>query len=315
MKRLLAALMLLAGWNLVADDNAVVNAKPDGVMHFDFQLPDAVEMPNGEIYHHPKIVDVQPNGITIMHDDGAAFWPFSQLPDAIRNKFHYNPAAAQKYTDEMLLRREKIDEAKAKQQIADADQKVYWDLVSQRYTCSYLKMQLDAAQRQVNADAQNLKQIGTNLAQDRQVLSAAADQPPEPENTTDGFWNITNAGNNDNDDRDHVIGEFDEDWQNNKTNYEMWTTAKSAMEENLTTYRQEYQEGLARLHQLEAQWADIQQRRHLDEAKLNKQIHESVQQEVQNSMIELQKLRDMRKQNLITQDEYINEKAKILKRF
>jgi len=314
MKRIVAAAILFAGCSMFADDNTATGtaAKP---ARFDFQLPESIEMPNGEIYNHPKVVDVKPNGITIMHDNGAAFWYFSQLPDAVRDKFHYNPVEAQKYTDEMLLRRQKLDEMKLKQQFADADHKVYVDLVSQRYTCQYLKMRIDATVRQLNSDKRKIQDLKSDINQDRKVLATDADQQPAPTTTNNGYWITSSSSNDDESDRGHVIGEFDEDWKNSKTDYDMWTTAKDALTNNLVTYQQEYKEAVDKRNQLEAQWAEIQKKRQIDSGKLDQDIHRSVKQEIQGDLQKLNALRSMRDQKLITQDEYIKAKADVLKRF
>lgn len=312
MKNLMVAFMCFIGGIGMMEAEAEEEAAKKNPARFDFQLPESIEMPGGEIYYHPKVVEVRPNGISIMHDNGVAFWPFSQLPDNIRNKFHYNAAAAQKYTDEMLLRREHIDELKAKQKIIDAHHQVYRDMVSQRYQCTYLRMKIDALNRRIGQDKQNIQQLGNNINQDRKTIATEAAVSGN-NNSNNGFWN--NSSGTDNSVKMDVIGEFDQDWKNSKTDYEMWTFAKNSAQDNMATYQQEYKEAQDKLKSLEQQWAKIQAEEKHDQGQLDKAIHESVQKTVQDSMLELEKLRQMRNQQLITTDEYIRKKAEILKRF
>ncbi len=289
---------------------AAISAETTLPEHFDYQLPDQIEMPGGEIYHHPKIVSVRPNGITIMHDNGVAFWPFSQLPDDICKKFHYNPIAAQKYTDELLLRRRQLDEMKMKNEIADANKKVYIELVSTRYQCTELQMKIDAIKRQILWDKQKEQHIAKDDAQDRQVI--AEGESSASQDTVD-FWG--NRSTNDDATRMHVLGEFEQDWNQGKIDYGMWNFAEHAQDENLAEYEQDYKEAQAKLKELEKQWATIQANQKQNSAKLDQEIHDKVKENIDTDLKKLQELRTMRDKQLITQQEYINKKAEILKNF
>lgn len=314
MEKFLMAFFCMAGLSLAADVEDQSNkSKQSQPAHFDYQLPESIEMPGGEIYYHPKVVEVRPDGITIMHDCGVAFWPFSQLPPAICNMFHYNAAAAQKYTDEMLLRRQKIDELNIKRKIEAEHQQVYHELVSQRYYCTYLRMKIDALKRRIAADKQKEQRLDNNINQDRQVIAKEASGAGNNNNGGLGIWN--NSGNDGNSTRMAVIGEFDTDWKNDKTDYEMWNFAAGAATNNLAVYQQEYQEAMDKNKSLAQAWANIQKTDKHDQGKLDRQIHETVNKEINDSMLELEKLREMRNQQLITTDEYIRKKAEILKRF
>jgi len=310
--------LLCSGGLFMIEANADDNPKPDASAtlpaRFDYQLPDSIVMPGGEVYNHPKIVEVRPNGISIMHDCGVAFWPFSQLPDDIRKKFHYDPVAARKYTDELLLRRKRIDEMKIKKQMEDADQQVYIELVSEQYHCTSLRMKIDAVKRRIKWDKEDENSLSKEVQSDRQIIAKEAAVPSG--GNSGGVWGEwSGSSSTDESNRMHVIGEFDRDWKDGKLDYEMWRSAEHAQEEDLPVYQQEYQESLARIKTLQASWNAIQQRRKMDQGKLNKQIHDTVNKTVNDSMAELEKLRTFRNQQLITEDEYIRKKAEILQRF
>ncbi len=309
MKKTATFLLLSAGLGFAtfADEPGATATTP---ARMDFQLPESIEMPSGEIYNHPKVVEVRPDGIGIMHDNGVAFWRFSQLPEAIQKKFRYDPVAAQKYTDELLLRRRHLDEIKMKKQIADADKAVYYDLVRMRYHCTELRMKIDATQRQIKWDKEKTARLNKDIDQDRQVIAdgekaSAAPQPADE-------WGNTSPS--DAPARMHIIGKFEDDWKQGKTDYDMWTSAAHGQEENLSEYIQEYQEAQAQVKTLEKKWADIQARQKNDSAQIDKEIHDTVKKNMDDSLQKMRQLREMRDNKLITQEEYINKKAELLKR-
>ena len=47
----------------------------------------------GEVYHNAVVTKVQPDGIRIVHDDGAGFLNFQVLTDPDRKDFGFNPTA------------------------------------------------------------------------------------------------------------------------------------------------------------------------------------------------------------------------------
>lgn len=55
---------------------------------------------NGTVYKNVTVTKVDPDGLRIIHSDGGGKVLFTQLPEAIQQKYHYDAAAAQKYTEE-----------------------------------------------------------------------------------------------------------------------------------------------------------------------------------------------------------------------
>ncbi|MDD3119466.1 MAG: hypothetical protein PHQ27_09820 [Victivallales bacterium] len=315
MKRIVGTLLLAAGLGLTA---IAADTASDAPVHFDFQLPETIEMPGGEIYHHPKVVEVRPDGVSIMHDNGVAFWPYSQLPEAVRKKFHYNPVAAQKYTDELLLRRQQLDVLKREKEIFNADEQVYINLESARYQCTALRMKIDAVKRQIQWDKQKTSQINTDVEQDRSTIGddlKDSDSSSRSDSISNmfGYWN--NNSSDDNAVRTHILGDYKQDWRQGKINYDMWTFAEHGQENNLAEYIQQYHQEQAKVKQLEKEWAEIKKTSKLDQAKLYKKINAQVNATIKDSLQKLQELRKMRDDQLITQKEYIDKKAQILKRF
>ena len=318
MKKIAGTLLIAAGIGLaaLADDDATTTTAATPA-RFDFQLPDSIEMPGGEIYYHPKVVEVRPDGISIMHDSGVAFWPYNQLPEAVRNKFHYDPVAAQKYTDEMLLRRRQLDEMKIKKQLFDADEQVYLDLVTTRYQCTELRMKIDTVKRQIQWDKEKNQRLDRDVQQDRQVIAneMKSDDNSPSHTITTMFGNWMSSSTDDNAARMHVVGDYEHDMKQGETDYDMWKFAEHGQEDNLEEYIQDYHEAQARVKALEQKWAEIQKRRQMDQGQLDRKIHQQVTHTMADSMKKLQELRQMRDNQLITQEEYINKKAEILNRF
>jgi DNA repair exonuclease SbcCD ATPase subunit len=215
----------------------------------------------------------------------------------------------------MLLRRQKIEALKEKQEVADEHEQVYRNLVSQRYLCTYYKMRIDAAERRLASDNQKLKGLGGEISADRKDVVKESDSLNNaPSNGAFDFWNSNDAGTGDAE-KMAVIGEFRQEWKQDKTDYEMWDFSKMGMEKNLAIYRQDLKNAQDKLKQLEAQWAQIQAQNKHDQKKLDTKIHTSIKQEVQDAMTQLEKLRDQRNRNLITAEEYARRKAEILKQF
>ena len=52
---------------------------------------------NGTVYKNITVTKVDPDGLRIIHSDGGGKVLFTQLPEATQQKYHYDPAAAQKF--------------------------------------------------------------------------------------------------------------------------------------------------------------------------------------------------------------------------
>lgn len=302
MKRLAVFLACAMALTSVAADTA----------DWSYKLPEKIIMPGGEVYTHPVVTNVAPDGITIMHDCGAAFWPFSQLPEDIRNKFHYNVADAVKYHDQMILRRKHMLEQRAQEQVKDERLQAYTEMVSQRYYCLSLKTRIDQLERRIKWDKENEQRSSNEMQNDRTNIEGVATSGNN--NQTSGlFWN--SVGGNDNAEKIKIAGNFESDWKQNETDYKMWRFAEHSGTDTLEELKQDYADAQAKLKVLENRWTEIRKNATPEEdAKLNKQIHDDVNKLVDDSMRELETLRKMLNDKLITPDEYIRKKGEILKR-
>ncbi len=52
---------------------------------------------DGTVYKNITVTKVDPDGLRIIHSDGGGKVLFTQLPEATQQKYHYDPAAAQKF--------------------------------------------------------------------------------------------------------------------------------------------------------------------------------------------------------------------------
>ena len=62
---------------------------------------------SGRLYKHARVGSVDPDGITYFFDGGVAKIPFTDLPDAIRKQYGYDPKQASAFAaqDEVLQQR------------------------------------------------------------------------------------------------------------------------------------------------------------------------------------------------------------------
>jgi hypothetical protein len=67
---------------------------------------------DGLTYKSCTVTKVEPDGITIMHSDGATKVPFSKLPPDIQQKYNYDPVAADKYSADLAAKRQALVAAK-----------------------------------------------------------------------------------------------------------------------------------------------------------------------------------------------------------
>jgi hypothetical protein len=54
---------------------------------------------DGKVYQDVKVLNSQPDSVTILHHDGGATIPLANLPKPIQDQFHYDPAKAKAVAD------------------------------------------------------------------------------------------------------------------------------------------------------------------------------------------------------------------------
>lgn len=74
---------------------------------------------DGTVYKNITVTKTDPDGLRIIHSDGGGKVLFTQLPEAIQKKYHYDPVAAQKYTEAQEAKK-RADLDRALQQSAAA---------------------------------------------------------------------------------------------------------------------------------------------------------------------------------------------------
>lgn len=65
-----------------------------------------ITLTDGTTYKNVTVTKTEPDGLRIIHSDGGGKVLFTQLPVTLRQKYHYDPVAAQKYSDEQAAKRQ-----------------------------------------------------------------------------------------------------------------------------------------------------------------------------------------------------------------
>ena len=60
-------------------------------------MAEDIETLDHHVYKNVKITRVEPDGITVSHDTGISKIHYTELPDAVRSRFHFNPEAARAF--------------------------------------------------------------------------------------------------------------------------------------------------------------------------------------------------------------------------
>lgn len=66
---------------------------------------DELQTTDGITYKSCTVTKVEPDGLTVMHSEGAGKIPFAKLPADIQQKYNFNPAAAETYASEQAAKR------------------------------------------------------------------------------------------------------------------------------------------------------------------------------------------------------------------
>jgi hypothetical protein len=68
-----------------------------GVYLASVALADDFKAINGKEYKNASVIRVEPDGITVKFSGGIVKIPFTELSEELKEKYHYNPEAAQKF--------------------------------------------------------------------------------------------------------------------------------------------------------------------------------------------------------------------------
>jgi hypothetical protein len=63
-------------------------------------LADDIKTNSGKVYKNATVSRVEPDGIMVKFSGGLVKIPFTELPEELKQKYHYNPEEAQKFSAE-----------------------------------------------------------------------------------------------------------------------------------------------------------------------------------------------------------------------
>ena len=123
-----------------------------------------VTMDDGKVYINPKVVGRTPEGLEIGHKNGIIFVPFTEFPEKIQKKYHYDPQAAKTYAKSkaqakqqaLAERQRKAREAEASRRNLEKRREQYRkkkgaeDVRALKKRIAYLKQQIPVLEKQAN---------------------------------------------------------------------------------------------------------------------------------------------------------------------
>ena len=69
--------------------------------------PKEVKLSDGRVLINPVVLEQEPDGLSIGHQNGVVFVKFSDLPEKVQKKYNYNPKAAAKYKEQKRVAQKK----------------------------------------------------------------------------------------------------------------------------------------------------------------------------------------------------------------
>lgn len=66
---------------------------------------------DGKVYQNVSVIKVEPDAVTILHQDGGGLIPMTKLPPELQARFHYDPVAAKAAADARIQAAAELAEA------------------------------------------------------------------------------------------------------------------------------------------------------------------------------------------------------------
>ena len=130
-----------------------------------------VTLRSGKVLQDAYILDKKPNGITVAYKDGAMFIPFSDMPLDYQKKFGYDPIKSARYEKKLYeqkkaAEREEEDrkEKEAKRKASDDKRYKSRQLLEQQQKVRRLELELEEAQKRLDATDKTLGENRSSLA-------------------------------------------------------------------------------------------------------------------------------------------------------
>jgi hypothetical protein len=275
-----------------------------------------ITMPDGEVYRHPKVLSRNAEGITIMHDTGVAFWRFTDLPKAIRKEFHYNPKQAAEYRKEMTKRRIKLQEKLAvKKADFNFEQKVV-ALNLQRYYVHEMKFKIQDLERDLGQDKKDLPVAKSEARSDLNKVAEIAENQQSGNRyggRNCGYGNCYSYRQGSNTMGFSAKGALDKDRKKQEQKVESLEFKRDWDEKSLPRLKDEYKHQKQHLAEMEAEMKIIKKQHSSKE--FDEKVRKATDIGYAQLQTKLKQLKDLCDNKLITPDEYIKKKVKLLAAF
>ncbi len=124
-----------------------------------------VTLKSGKVLEDAVLLDKKPNGATFGYKDGAAFVPYTDMPDGAQKFFNYDPEEAAKYEKKIEAQKTANKKAAEKQKAKEKKQKAEQDkrnkerrIAQQEQTVRKLELQLEEAKKRLDNTEKTVSQ-------------------------------------------------------------------------------------------------------------------------------------------------------------
>lgn len=272
-------------------------------------LAEKWQMPNGQVYENPVVMGHNPRGLDIGFNGGVAFWKFSDLPEWLQKKYHYNPAKAAAYEKEVqadkaaLMKREVAKEAENEQ------------LEVQEFAAEVegYGRKIQETEQQIKHYKQQMTELESEYKEDQDRVTKLAETPVSGENSgnaqTSGWGMWASFGGNEASNRDALVKDktnkrFERQADDDRFKRRGLRTGLYQLERDLPVMKTTYKHMQERLAKMKAELKN-----HPDTAAKAVKTKAVSIQDYEN---DLTKLTEMHRQGIITDSEYNAKRAEII---
>ena len=177
----------------------------------DKKVSRTVTLKNGKVLENAVVLDKKPTGVTLGYKDGAAFVPFTDMPEKYQKYFGYNPEEAAKYEQKIENQKKANQKAAEKQKAKEQKQKSEQDkrnrerrIAQQEQTVRKLELQLEEAKKELDT-------MDRTVSQDRNALVSTVSSNNGTRVSVDTPWGVSRVrtSNNNSAVRNKLMKEVD----------------------------------------------------------------------------------------------------------
>ena len=124
-----------------------------------------VTLKSGKVLEDAVVLEKKPNGVTLGYKDGAAFVPYTDMPEKAQKYFNYDPEKAASYEKKIENQKKANQKATEKQKAKEQKQQAEQDkrnkerrISQQEQTVRKLELQLEEAKKKLQTTEDTVKQ-------------------------------------------------------------------------------------------------------------------------------------------------------------